>query len=329
MVLDWKHQLKYSVTKVVLALGLCFGFYYALFFQLNILLNTDSSLIEKTALQNQPLNIDSIDTTEKENTTKIAESENINGNNKNSVAIKTETQKVNINRNKVVSPSVIDPTKPNFSQIKSVSEKKKQFFNFLEPLVVENNKVIYETRKRILEISQQAIEKISEKDKAFLLSTAKKYKLKNKEVDEDLIQTLLRRVDVIPPSMALAQAAIESAWGTSRFAVEGNNFFGQWCYKKGCGLIPAGRVADAKHEVAKFSSVAKSVESYVLNLNTHSAYKDVRLKREAARQNALPILGEDLAGGLVFYSQKRDQYVSDVRKVISSNRLSTKDGLNI
>jgi Bax protein len=134
-------------------------------------------------------------------------------------------------------------------------------------------------------------------------------------------------VDPVPPSLALAQAAIESAWGTSRFAVQGNNLFGQWCYKKGCGLVPLQRNSDSHHEVAKFATVSESVESYIRNINTHRAYIDFRATRAQLRGAESPASGYQLAENLLEYSELREKYVHEVQAVIRINNLARYDKL--
>ena len=119
----------------------------------------------------------------------------------------------------------------------------------------------------------------------FLSTLSEKYELDTDDLlDPDFLALLLRRVDKIPASLALAQAANESAWGASRFAQDGKNFFGQWCYKDGCGIVPRRRVEGATYEVRSFESVMDSVESYIHNLNTFPNYQMLRRIRQQLRQ---------------------------------------------
>jgi Bax protein len=136
---------------------------------------------------------------------------------------------------------------------------------------------------------------------------------------------LLRRVDAIPASLALAQSANESAWGTSRFAKDGSNFFGQWCYDAGCGLVPSKRNAGASHEVAVFDSPEESVASYLLNLNTNRAYTELRSIRASLRARNKEISGEALAAGLRKYSERGDAYVKELRSMIRYDDLGQYD----
>jgi Bax protein len=149
---------------------------------------------------------------------------------------------------------------------------------------------------------------------------AERYDLKFKDNKlETLAKKLLLHLDQIPTSMVLAQAAIESAWGTSRFVQIGNNFFGQWCFKKGCGMIPAARSEDAKHEVKNFDSPEESIATYFGNINKHAAYKELRELRAQARKEGKPLSGLELVAGLENYSQRGEDYVEELRSVIRSN----------
>jgi len=127
------------------------------------------------------------------------------------------------------------------------------------------------------------------------------------------------RIDVIPTDLVLVQAANESAWGTSRFARQGYNFFGLWCFRKGCGFVPSRRKADAKHEVAKFPNLTRAVYTYLRNLNRHNAYRELRQIRANLRANNLPITGSDLAEGLVSYSERGHDYVEELQAMIRFN----------
>jgi len=128
--------------------------------------------------------------------------------------------------------------------------------------------------------------------------------------------------------IVLAQSANESAWGQSRFAKEGNNFFGQWCYQKGCGIIPANRDKGSIHEVAKFSSVNKSVRSYIKNINTTRAYYPLRKIRRLNKTAGKKPDAIAQAGGLIKYSQRREKYVKEIRAMIRANKPLMLDSIN-
>lgn len=213
---------------------------------------------------------------------------------------------------------------PDFSHIYNTQEKKQTFFGYLIPIVEQVNKEVLVERDAISALRQKS--SLTKHDKAYLNTLAKKYRVKTKLDDPaKFFNRLLVKVDLIPPSLVLAQAANESAWGTSRFAVEGNNLFGQWCFSKGCGLVPVRRDGDASHEVAKFSSVYNSVESYILNLNRHTQYTDLRAIRLQLRQDKQPIDGIALANGLIGYSERGEEYVAEIQSMIRFNNLASFD----
>ena len=135
------------------------------------------------------------------------------------------------------------------------------------------------------------------------------------------LDLLLNKVDVVPASLILAQSANESAWGTSRFATEANNFFGIWCFKKGCGLTPKYRDEGLVHEVARFDTVQDGVSHYVHTINTHPAYKHLRELRTEQRQVNNSLNGTKLAIGLTNYSIRRQAYVQEIQAMIRYNNL--------
>jgi len=142
--------------------------------------------------------------------------------------------------------------------------------------------------------------------------------------EPELLFELLKRVDNIPAPLALAQAANESAWGTSRFALEGNNIFGQWCFDEGCGIVPSRRRANASHEVRAFESLDAAVAAYFLNLNTHDRYqgfRDMRFQMRNQRGDLDPLV---LVFGLVGYSERGDKYVDEIQTMIQQNDLIDK-----
>ncbi|KGE03047.1 hypothetical protein HRUBRA_02364 [Pseudohaliea rubra DSM 19751] len=127
-------------------------------------------------------------------------------------------------------------------------------------------------------------------------------------------------MDVIPPGLALAQAAKESGWGRSRFAVEGNNLFGQWCFDPGCGIVPARRPEGSRHEVAAFDSVDEAIRRYMNNLNTHERYAPFRERRAALRARDTVLTGPALVAGLLGYSERGEVYLDELRAMMRQNR---------
>ncbi len=216
---------------------------------------------------------------------------------------------------------------PNFSQYNQVQEKKRAFFDYVLPLVNQENQIVLEDRIYLETLAQEA-GGLSFFQRRTLIELADDYYVdRENRSDSQIVAQLLLRVDPVPPSLALAQAAIESAWGTSRFAVQGNNLFGQWCYKKGCGLVPLRRSSGSHHEVAKFATVAESVESYIRNINTHRAYTDLRAARASLRSEDKSASGYQLAENLLEYSELREKYVHEVQAVIRINDLARYDQL--
>jgi len=209
---------------------------------------------------------------------------------------------------------------PQLSEIQDVSVKKQTFTDFILPLVEASNKDIIEQRKQLLEIrhSFRRDNKLSNSEQQQLKELAELYRVDLTISPAKQISQLLVKVDLIPPALVLAQAANESAWGTSRFAVEGNNLFGQWCYKQGCGLVPLNRVEGAYHEVRKFDSVYQSVKAYMLNLNSNPAYQEFQQSRFEERKSG-ELNGQSLASHLTSYSERGEAYVEELQQMMRVN----------
>lgn len=211
---------------------------------------------------------------------------------------------------------------PDFSDFTDVKAKKRAFFEFLLPLVYEANQRI--TVERELVKKWQENDNLSDVEQEKIERILTKYRVTTDDRDEQ--ETLiLRRVQPLPPSIVLAQAANESAWGTSRFAREGNNLFGQWCFTIGCGIIPGERNHRAKHEVRVFESPFNSVSSYMRNLNSHEQYQDLRIIRQQLLEQEATVTGKALANGLLGYSERGEDYVHEIQQMIRFNKLSQLD----
>ncbi len=218
-------------------------------------------------------------------------------------------------------------TLPDFAAIKDVKQKKKQFFDYLKPMIEkQNNKIKYKRallesllKQRRDDQSHSALWQKKLRKLAVEFSVIKSDS--QKPLTEADIKQLQIRIDIIPSALVLAQAANESAWGTSRFAKQANNLFGQWCYSKGCGLVPKQRGKGQVHEVRKFNSVAESIASYMKNLNTHRAYADLRNIRAELRQRGQRIQAQKLAQGLNHYSERGQDYVDELIQMIRYNKL--------
>mgnify|MGYP006157714319 CR=1 FL=1 len=224
-------------------------------------------------------------------------------------------------------PMPVFTSLPDFDSITDITEKKRTFFNYLRPYVKRENARLRSLRQQLLDIhdKKQKRLRISLEEYAFLYSLYDEFRMDVAESDINMLDELLKRVDVIPESLVLMQAANESAWGTSRFAIEGYNFFGQWCFREGCGLIPLNRAEDQFHEVAKFDSPAASIRSYFYNLNTFHTYEQLRQIRAQHRAENRPLRGEALAHGLSAYSERGHEYIEEITAMIRFNRRLLED----
>ncbi|TCS37613.1 glucosaminidase domain-containing protein [Reinekea marinisedimentorum] len=216
---------------------------------------------------------------------------------------------------------------PEMAAIENVQEKKETFFAFLDPIVASVNERIQAERAwlKVVEQKFKRNEVLDYWQQSLLNELLAYYKVDEPAGSSASFAELYRKVDTIPASLVLAQAANESAWGTSRFAVEGNNLFGQWCFVKGCGLVPSGRATDASHEVRVFDSVTESVEGYFRNLNTHDQYASLRSIRAELRRLTIPLDSTYLAWGLEGYSSRGEHYIQELIDMIQFNRLQTYD----
>jgi len=213
---------------------------------------------------------------------------------------------------------------PDFRRFETAQAKKQAFFAWLMPYIEQENSRIEAMRHHILKLRQS--EQIGLSDRQWLEDTAAYYDVAPVSPESpDFWEMLLRRVDIVPVSLALAQAANESGWGTSRFAVLANNLFGEWCFRRGCGIVPTRRAAGQYHEVRKFPSVADSVRSYLHNLNTHNAFRDLRRRRETLREQEKKLAGSQLVPGLLRYSARGEEYVQEIWGMIHHNRLERFD----
>ncbi len=212
---------------------------------------------------------------------------------------------------------------PDFSGYHDTTEKKAAFFSFLYPRIVLANSRILLERNYLDSLSRKS--ELTKEEKDWLTAQADRLRVDAETGSAEQFALLHKRLDVIPPSLILAQAANESAWGTSRFAVKGNNLFGQWCFSKGCGLVPRSRVQGASHEVAKFASPYRSVRAYIQNLNRHPTYQLVRDIRLKDRRSDRPLSGPELAEGLLGYSERGEHYVQEIRSMIHYNNLTFYD----
>ncbi len=207
---------------------------------------------------------------------------------------------------------------PDFSAIKDTDSRKKAFFAYLTPYIERENARILKLRSQIEELAGklQQQQQLTVEEYAFIYSLFDEFKIDMMDADLDGVRELLARVDVLPVSLVLTQAAKESGWGSSRFTTEGYNFFGQWCFKTGCGVVPSKRGQGKYHEVAVFAHAAESVNAYFYNLNTFYVYEELRAIRAKVREQDGHVAAEKLAAGLARYSERGQQYVEEISAMI-------------
>ena len=221
----------------------------------------------------------------------------------------------------------VSSSTPNFAAIEDVNEKKDTFFSFLRPSINIENKRITKERAFLSKLSESGLSSIDSEDASYAKRLGKLYSLPvpSEGLDQAWLTEMLNRVNVLPEALVLTQAANESAWGTSRFATKANNYFGHWCYTKGCGLVPLQRNEGSSHEVATFSSSQESVHRYFMNLNRNRAYADLRAIRAKLAAQGDDLLttatATELTNGLLKYSERGSDYVTDLQAMIRHNEV--------
>ena len=219
---------------------------------------------------------------------------------------------------------------PDISLADTVGERKKMFLNFIQDYVDARNRQIMRDRMRLLSIEEtwHGGGVLADASHEWLLDLAARFRVAESDFDNRQIwlEELLIRVDIVPASLVLAQAANESAWGTSRFVREGNNVFGQWCFDPGCGIVPRQRRQGAKHEVRSFATLHDAMEAYFLNINSNNSYQFFRELRRAMKLQQRELDSLVLAFGLSRYSQRGHGYVEELQTIIVQNNLTARDG---
>ena len=223
-----------------------------------------------------------------------------------------------IREGKPVKPVFFTQLPRGINELENIQNRKKIFIQIVLPLVLSENEDILSERKKIISLSKSS--NISKIDKNWLSEKFKYYKVKDGDFD-----LLLERADIIPPSLAIAQAAYESGWGTSRFALEGNSLFGQRTWSVNAGIVPLDRDENKNFKVTKFDIIRASVKAYKKNLNTHKSYEELRLERARMRSERIEISGLELSKHLDKYSEIKDKYVFYLQKIIEQNSLTDFD----
>ncbi len=222
-----------------------------------------------------------------------------------------------VREKKLVKPVALTLLPNEIKMIESTKKRKEFFIQIVLPLILKENNNIRIDRKRLFSIINKSNN--SDLEKKWLAKKYKQYGIPSKD-----LSTLKIRMDEIPVSLALAQAAKETGWGTSRFALEGNALFGQWTWS-GEGLRPKESDKNEGHKVMKFNVLQASVRAYQRNLNTHSSYKDFRKARAELRDNGKPLDSLILAEYLDKYAETGDKYVEVLKKIIAQNSLKDFD----
>ena len=215
---------------------------------------------------------------------------------------------------KKVKPIYFTQFPKDLDEIQSVKLKKETFIKIVLPLVVAENERILDDKFKLKKIT--AKKDTTDQEKQWLRQKFLEYKVKKGNVDE-----LKNRIDIIPVSIALAQAAKESGWGTSRFALEGNAIFGQWTWN-GKGIEPLLKDKTKSHKILRFPILRASVKAYQNNLNTHKSYVKFREKRKTLREKKAKISGLELTKTLINYAETGSEYTKILAKIIIQNRLA-------
>jgi len=226
-----------------------------------------------------------------------------------------------VRKTKLVKPVKLSLLPNEMKMIESTKKRKNLFIQIILPLIIEENNRIKLNRKKLFSILNKNHN--SNAEKKWLNEKFKQYGVLNKD-----LSTLKVRMDEVPVSLAIAQAAKETGWGTSRFALEGNALFGQWTWS-GEGIKPADADHNATHKVMKFKILKSSIRAYQRNLNTHSGYKEFRMARAALRDNRRNLDGLILATYLNRYAETGTEYVKIIKQIIKQNNLTDFDDVKL
>ena len=226
-----------------------------------------------------------------------------------------------VRKTKLVKPVKLSLLPNEMKMIESTQKRKNLFIQIILPLIIEENNRIKLNRKKLFSILNKNHN--SNAEKKWLNEKFKQYGVLNKD-----LSTLKVRMDMVPVSLAIAQAAKETGWGTSRFALEGNALFGQWTWS-GEGIKPADADHNATHKIMKFKILKSSIRAYQRNLNTHSGYKEFRMARAALRDNRRNLDGLILATYLNRYAETGTEYVKIIKQIIKQNNLTDFDKVKL
>ncbi len=221
---------------------------------------------------------------------------------------------------------IISELPDDFSEIQDVPIKKKLFYLVTLPLIYNTNTSIMQERRMVINIEKKfARKELNKNETDEIIRLSKKYKLDYSEINTKLFRKLKQRINIIPVSLALGQAIIESGWGQSRFATEGNALYGQWTTSEDKGIIPQDRDEDKTHAVLKFKNLSESVEAYMFNINTHQAYYNFRVIRRIDERIKYTDPISMKVKYLAAYAEIGDKYVDKLELIIASNNLQEFD----
>ncbi|MDC0534942.1 glucosaminidase domain-containing protein [Francisellaceae bacterium] len=217
-----------------------------------------------------------------------------------------------------------DSQTPDFKKIPAGQQRVAAFIDYMSPKIKYVNKQVCQQRKKILNILNQVENKqtINVIDQEFIKQSVSEYKLNFSTLSEANLSALLNRVNIIPISIVLSQAAVESGWGTSRFARVANNYFGEHCFKKGCGIAAN---KDSNVEVSKFKSVIEGIESYYLMLNRRTVFESFRKVRQSELSKNQSYNIQKLVNTLTIYSGIGDKYPKILLQIIQKYNLAKFD----
>ena len=216
-----------------------------------------------------------------------------------------------------VKPIYLTKLPKDLKTLGDTKKKRELFIKIILPLILDENEKIIDDRTRLFKLLNKSFNTVGER--VWLKRRFKEYKIENGDLAK-----LKMRMDIIPVSLAIAQAANESGWGTSRFALEGNALFGQWTWSKK-GISPKNKDPNQSHKILQFQILKASVRAYKNNLNTHNAYREFREVRAQLRQEGKQIIGLDLSQYIKNYAAIGEEYVKIIEGIIKNNSLTDFD----
>ena len=235
---------------------------------------------------------------------------------------KNDVQIETLNEKQLEFLPILESLPLDFDELKDVLTKKKLFYLITLPIIYQSNSLILDDLKMVINIEKKfSRTDLNTNELNEVIRLSKKYKLNYDDINLKLFKQLKQRINIIPISLALGQAIIESGWGQSRFALEGNALYGQWTTNEQKGIIPEERDEDKSHAVLKFNNLEESVQAYMHNINTHGAYYSFRVVRRIAErvQYTDPISAK--VKFLAAYAEIGDKYVDKLELIIESNKL--------